>query len=62
MIQSQNDYISYEKFIEIFDNYSEYLLIPHYKKTPKINPEILEKLSANIQCGEVDSSKNQFLR
>lgn len=56
-IKNQNDFITYEKFIEIFSNYKQYLLIPHYKKKPSIKSEILENLKEELFCGEVDNAK-----
>lgn len=56
-IKTANDYITYERFIELFPNYSEYLLIPHYIKKPSINNETIEKFQINIFCGEVENAK-----
>lgn len=56
-IKTANDYITYERFIELFPNYNEYLLIPHYIKKPSINNETIEKFQSNIFCGEVENAK-----
>lgn len=50
-------YISYDEFIRIFNNYQQYLLIPHYKKHPALQQQIIKKFKKNIVCGEVDSVK-----
>lgn len=50
-------YISYEEFITIFNKYEQYLLIPHYKKKPILQSQIIKKFGNNITCGEVDSVK-----
>lgn len=55
LIRSSNDSITYEQFIEIFPNLTNYLLIPHYDKRPIIKEETLEKLGENIFVGEVAS-------
>ncbi len=56
-IDDNKSYITYDEFINIFDNYEEYLLIPHYKKKPAIQQSILKKFGKNITCGEVDNIK-----
>ena len=56
-IKTQNDCITYQEFIEIFDNYDEYLLIPHTEKKPPVKNEIIEKFGQNIFCGEVENVK-----
>ena len=50
-------YISYDEFINIFGNYEQYLLIPHYKKKPALQQQVIKKFGKNITCGEVDSAK-----
>lgn len=57
LIHTENDYISFETFSRIFNDFSKYLLIPHYEKSPKIPKEIIEKLGRNIVAGEVSSVK-----
>ena len=56
-IKSENDCISFDKFIEIFPEYEKYLLIPHYKKNPAMQTATLNKFSGNLVCGEVRSAK-----
>lgn len=57
-IQNQNDYISYEEFIEIFYNHKSYLLIPHIDtKEPVVRKDIIEKFGDDIVSGEVRNHK-----
>lgn len=55
LIKTQDDTLSFEKFDEIFHEREKYLLIPHYKKNPKLKADIIQKVG-NIYVGEV---KNQ---
>ena len=50
-------FISYDEFVAIFSNYEQYLLIPHYKKKPAMQQQIIKKFGKNITRGEVDSIK-----
>lgn len=56
-MQNNKSYLSYDEFVKIFTNYEEYLLIPHYKKKPAVQTNILKKFGNNITCGEVDNIK-----
>ena len=56
-IKDNKSYLTYDEFIEIFTNYEEYLLIPHYKKKPAIQTNILKKFGSKVTCGEVDNIK-----
>ena len=56
-IHSETDYISYDTFARIFSDFSKYLLIPHYDKSPKLPKEIISKFGRNIVAGEVSSVK-----
>ncbi len=56
-MEDGRQYISYDEFIGIFSNYEQYLLIPHYKKKPALQQQIIKKFGKNISCGEVDSVK-----
>lgn len=56
-ITSDKRFITFDEFISIFYNYEEYLLIPHYKKKPTLQQQIIKKFKENITCGEVDSVK-----
>ncbi len=53
---TSDDYITVVQFKEIFKNHSNYLLIPHYKKSPEISNEIIDNIGG-ITCGEVSSHK-----
>lgn len=57
LITHKEDYISVDKLKEIFPNLTDYLLIPHYEKSPNIRPETLEKLNIPVYAGEVTSIK-----
>ncbi len=57
LIHTENEFISFETFSRIFNDFSKYLLIPHYEKSPKLPKEIIEKLGRNIVAGEVSSVK-----
>lgn len=56
-IHSERDYISFDKFVEIFPNYQKYILIPHYKKSPIMQITTINKFKGNLVCGEVRSAK-----
>ena len=56
-MQEGRKFIFYDEFITIFSNYEQYLLIPHYKKKPTLQQQIIKKFGKNITCGEVDSIK-----
>tara|TARA_R110002049_G_scaffold204221_4_gene374786 strand:- start:213 stop:2186 length:1974 start_codon:yes stop_codon:yes gene_type:complete len=49
--------ITFEEFHEVFTSLSNYLLIPHYKKSPEIKEETLNKLREHIMTGEVTSPR-----
>lgn len=55
------DFLSVDELIAIYGDLSQYLLIPHYDKSPQIRGEALEQLRPNICAGEVDSAK-KFVR
>lgn len=56
-IHSERDYISFDKFVEIFPDYHKYILIPHYKKSPAMQITTINKFEGNLVCGEVRSAK-----
>lgn len=56
-MEDGRQFISFDEFISIFNNYEQYLLIPHYKKKPALQQQIIKKFGKNIICGEVDSIK-----
>lgn len=49
--------LSFEDFSRIWSDLSQYILIPHYEKNPKISPEVLEKFGDHITSGEVSNPK-----
>lgn len=56
-ITVQGDTLLYDIFKTIFCDLSSFLVIPHYKKDPVLNTDILNKLSNFIISGEVSSPK-----
>ncbi len=61
-IGSANNSISIEEFREIFTDLEKYILIPHFDKSPEIEPQILEDLKDYIKSGEVSSLKKFIYR
>ncbi len=57
LIKTKDDNISYDRFIQIFGDLSQFLLIPHYEKDPKLQKDVIENLGRNIIAGEVSSVK-----
>ncbi len=55
------DSISVEELEKIFGDLGNYLVIPHYDKSPSIAGETLEKIKLYVSAGEVDSAK-KFIR
>lgn len=49
--------LSFEYFGNILSDLSQYILIPHYEKDPKIGPEVLKKFGDHITSGEVCNPK-----
>lgn len=43
-IIDEKSYISFEEFETIFPNYGDYLLIPHYKKPPRMQQSTIKNL------------------
>ena len=56
-IRTAQEYIDFEKFREIFPNYSEYILIPHVEKAKQLKEETRLKFGEFITCGEVRNAK-----
>lgn len=56
-IVNENESITIEELKNIFVDFSDYLVIPHYDKSPEIDKRNLEKLREDIICGEVNSVK-----
>lgn len=59
-IFDEHSFLKYEEFLDVFDNYENYLLIPHYIKDPKVPTDIIKKFGSNIFLGEVSSAKKWF--
>lgn len=56
-IKTNTDYLSLEDFVEIFQDLSKYLIIPHYDKTPELPKKTIEELKEYVYAGEVSSPK-----
>ncbi|MEC9484609.1 MAG: hypothetical protein UMR38_01880 [Candidatus Izemoplasma sp.] len=56
MIVDENDSISISDFHKVFSNYSELLIIPHYKKDKSLSLSKINEINPNISCGEVSSA------
>lgn len=52
-----NDSISVDNFLAVFTNLKNYLVIPHYDKSPRIQDSVIKRLHEHIFCGEVQSPK-----
>lgn len=59
-ILDEQSYLTYEQFLSIFDNYKDYLLIPHYIKDPPVPIDVINKFGNDIIIGEVSSAKKWF--
>lgn len=60
-IQSNTDSITVDELKSIFGDLSEYLLIPHYEKTPAVKNDDFTELKDFFSAGEVDNIK-KFVR
>tara|TARA_R110001599_G_scaffold159052_1_gene346073 strand:- start:94773 stop:96797 length:2025 start_codon:yes stop_codon:yes gene_type:complete len=60
-ISKIGDFLSVEELIGIYGDLGQYLVIPHYDKSPPIRGTALEQLRPYICAGEVDSAK-KFVR
>ncbi|MGC9423620.1 PHP domain-containing protein [Vibrio sp.] len=56
-IPDDKSFITFDRFIEIFEDLSKYIIIPHIDKSPSIKKPTLEKLGDFVDCGEVQSVK-----
>lgn len=61
LIIDENSFITFEQFEKIFPNYKKYILIPHYKKKPRMQQSTINKFNGLIKCGEVPNSKKFFV-
>lgn len=59
-IFDEHSYLTIEQFLSIFDNYRDYLLIPHYVKDPIVPIDIINTFETDIIVGEVSSAKKWF--
>lgn len=59
-IFDEHSYLTYDQFLSIFNNYKDYLLIPHYFKNPSISIDVINKFGNDIIVGEVSSAKKWF--
>lgn len=57
IIIDEESYISFEQFITIFPSYKDFILIPHYKKKPRMSETTIKKFEGLIKCGEVPNAK-----
>ena len=49
--------ITFEQFHAVFTDFSKYVLIPHYDKSPRVSAEVITKFNNDILAGEVTSVK-----
>lgn len=57
LIPDEKTDITFDQFHGVFTDFSKYVLIPHYDKSPKLNIEVIRKLGRDILAGEVTSVK-----
>ena len=57
LVKKQEDTIPYAKVLDIFGDFNDYLVIPHYDKEPKLREATIKKFGLNIVAGEVCSIK-----
>lgn len=57
LIPNEKSDITFEQFHNIFTDFSKYVLIPHYDKSPKLSLDVISKFGNNILAGEVTSVK-----
>ena len=57
LIPNEKSDITYEQFHNVFTDFSKYVLIPHYDKSPKLSLDVISKFGNNIFAGEVTSVK-----
>ena len=57
LIKNENDYISFEQFVDLFPFYKNTINIPHIEKKPRIQETTKKKFGQYIVCGEVGSAK-----
>lgn len=57
LIPDEKTDITFEQFHGVFTDFSKYVLIPHYDKSPKLSLDVISKFGNNILAGEVTSVK-----
>ena len=57
LIPDEKSHITFGQFHSIFTDFSKYVLIPHYDKSPKLSLDVISKFGNNILAGEVTSVK-----
>ena len=57
IIEDSDGKVTTEELNGAFPSAEKYLWIPHYKKDPELDVEIISAMRDNIQCGEVGSVK-----
>lgn len=57
LIDTENTYITFEQFEEIFPFYRNTINIPHVEKSPRVQATTIKKFGPYISCGEVGSAK-----
>lgn len=57
LIPDENTTITFEQFHAVFPDFSKYVLIPHYDKSPRLSAEVIAKFNNDILAGEVTSVK-----
>ena len=56
-IKELHDNISIQDVEKAFENFSKYLLIPHFDKSPSVDKNVLNVIKEHVYCGEVASAK-----
>ena len=56
-IPTSDSKLTVEELKDIFPDQQKYLWVPHYKKNPELDSEIILEMKDFIQCGEVGSIK-----
>ena len=57
LIPDEKSDITFEQFQNIFTDFSKYVLIPHYDKSPKMSLDVISRFCNDILAGEVTSVK-----
>ena len=57
LIPDEESSISVQQLLSIFPNLSDYIVIPHYKKSPAAQDKTLDQLRPHVYAGEVSAPK-----